>query len=132
MMRQQKRQVTDKATICAMLDEMDTINLGMYDEPFPYVVPLNFGYEWNDELIFYFHCAHEGHKLDLLNRNPRVCVTASRFISYAGASVKGHLHDYRSVIARGVAQRTATNLSTHMKNCLSIISVTRRRCIRPP
>ena len=104
-MRQQKRQVTDKATICAMLDEMDTINLGMYDEPFPYVVPLNFGYEWNDELIFYFHCAHEGHKLDLLNRNPRVCVTASRFISYAGASVKGHLHDYRSVIARGVAQR---------------------------
>ncbi len=104
-MRQQKRQVTDKAMICAMLDEMDTINLGMYDEPFPYVVPLNFGYEWNDELIFYFHCAHEGHKLDLLNRNPRVCVTASRFISYAGASVKGHLHDYRSVIARGVAQR---------------------------
>ena len=50
-MRQQKRQVTDKATICAMLDEMDTINLGMYDEPFPYVVPLNFGYEWNDELF---------------------------------------------------------------------------------
>ena len=31
IMRQQKRQVTDKATICAMLDEMDTINLGMYD-----------------------------------------------------------------------------------------------------
>ena len=28
IMRQQKRQVTDKATICAMLDEMDTINLG--------------------------------------------------------------------------------------------------------
>ena len=49
-----KRRVTDKATICAMLDEMDTINLGMYDEPFPYVVPLNFGYEWNDELIFLF------------------------------------------------------------------------------
>ena len=104
-MRQKKRQVTDKATICAMLDEMDTIYLGMHDEPFPYVVPLNFGYEWNDELIFYFHCAHEGHKLDLLNRDPCVCVTASKFISYAGASVKGHLHDYRSVIARGVAQR---------------------------
>ena len=32
-------------------------------------------------------------------------MTASRFISYAGASVRGHLHDYRSVIARGVAQR---------------------------
>ena len=39
-MRQSKRQVTDKATICAMLDAIDTIHVAMHDEPFPYVVPL--------------------------------------------------------------------------------------------
>ena len=104
-MRQSKRQVTDKATICAMLDAIDTIHVAMHDEPFPYVVPLNFGYDWEDKLVFYFHCAHEGYKLDLLHKNPHVCVNASSFISYAGASVKGHLHDYRSVTARGVAER---------------------------
>ena len=71
----------------------------------PYVVPLNFGYTFDDDLVFYFHCAKAGYKLALLQKNPHVCVTASQFISYAGGSVKGHMHDYRSVIARGVAQR---------------------------
>ena len=104
-MRQRKRQVTDKATICAMLDAMDTIHVAMHDEPFPYIVPLNFGYHWEDKLTFYFHCAHEGYKLELLHRNPHVCVNASSFVSYASASVKGHLHDYRSVTARGVAEK---------------------------
>ena len=104
-MRQKARQVTDKALICAMMDQMDTIYVGMYDDPAPYVVPLNFGYTFDDDLIFYFHCAKAGYKLDLLHKNPHVCVTASQFISYAGGSVKGHMHDYRSVIAKGIAQQ---------------------------
>ncbi|MBP3655765.1 MAG: pyridoxamine 5'-phosphate oxidase family protein [Clostridia bacterium] len=104
MMRQRARQVMDRDVICAMLDMMDTIHVGIHDEPAPYVVPLNFGYEMGGELVFYFHCAKEGYKLCLLEANPHVCVTASAFISYAGGSVKGHMHDYRSVIARGVAQ----------------------------
>ncbi|MBR6739048.1 MAG: pyridoxamine 5'-phosphate oxidase family protein, partial [Oscillospiraceae bacterium] len=66
---------------------------------------LNFGYAFEEDLVFYFHCAKAGHKLELLSRNPHVCVTASQFVSYAGGSVKGHLHDYRSVIARGAAQQ---------------------------
>lgn len=104
-MRQRARQVTDREIISAMLDEMDTLHLALHDAPFPYVVPLNFGYEWQDEsLVFYFHCAKEGYKLRLLARDPNVCVSASRFISYAQGSVKGHLHDYRCVIARGVAE----------------------------
>ena len=48
--------------------------------------------------------------------------------------VKRQLHDYRSSYRarRGATARTGrrANLSTHMKNCLSMISVTRRRCIR--
>ena len=103
-MRQRARQVTDRAIICAMLDQMDTIHVGMHDEPAPYVVPLNFGYAFEDDLVFYFHCAKAGFKLELLQRDPHVCVTAAQFVSYAGGSVKGHMHDYRSVIARGVAQ----------------------------
>lgn len=104
-MRQHARQVHDKAIICAMLDLMDTIYLGIPDEPAPYVVPLNFGYAFEEELVFFFHCAHEGYKLELLAKNPNVCVSASQFISYADGCVKGHMHDFRSVIARGVARR---------------------------
>lgn len=104
--RQRAREITDREIIRAMLDAMDTIHVGIHDEPAPYVVPLNFGYAMTaDALVFVFHCAQAGYKLELLARNPNVCVTATQFISYAEGSVKGHLHDYRSVIARGVASR---------------------------
>ncbi len=104
-MRQKRREVTDRAIICAMLDGMEVLYLGMNDGGAPYVVPLNFGYTFDGDLVFYFHCAKEGHKLDCLARDPRVCATAASYVSYAGGSVRGHLHDYRSVIARGVAQQ---------------------------
>lgn len=38
----------------------------------PYCLPLSF-VRVDDKL--YFHCAHEGRKVDLLRANPRVCVT---------------------------------------------------------
>ena len=104
-MRQSARQVTDRALICAMLDGIETMFIGMSDEPAPYVVPVNFGYAFDSDLVFYFHCAQEGYKLELLAKDPHVSVTAAGFISYAGGSVKGHMHDYRSVMARGVARR---------------------------
>ena len=104
-MRQRARQVTDRKIICAMLDGMDVMFLGMNDGDAPYVVPLNFGYTFEENLVFYFHCAKDGHKLDCLRRNPNVCVSLANYISYAKESVRGHRHDYRSVIARGTAER---------------------------
>ncbi len=41
-------------------------------EDTPYCLPLSFVREGN---ALYFHCALEGRKVDLLRRNPRVCVT---------------------------------------------------------
>lgn len=41
-------------------------------EDTPYCLPLSF-VRVGEEL--YFHCAHEGRKVDLLRKNPRVCVT---------------------------------------------------------
>lgn len=41
-------------------------------EDTPYCLPLSF-VRVGEEL--YFHCAHEGRKVDLLRSNPRVCVT---------------------------------------------------------
>ena len=68
-MRQRTRQVTDRAILCEMLNQMDTIHLGIHDEPAPYVVPLNFGYTFDDDLVFYVHCDRDGYKVDLLRRN---------------------------------------------------------------
>ncbi len=104
-MRRKDRQVTDRALISGMLDMTEVLHIAIKDEPYPYIVPVNFGYEWtNDKLIFYFHCAKEGKKLDLMRKDPRVTVNAASFISYAEKNYKGHRHDYRSVTASGIAE----------------------------
>lgn len=37
-----------------------------------YVLPMNFGYEAG---VIYLHSGHEGELVDILNRDPRVCIT---------------------------------------------------------
>ena len=102
-MRQSKRQVTDKATICAMLDAIDTIHVAMHDEPFPYVVPLNFGYaEENGKRVFYFHSAKSGRKLDLIAGTPSVGFELD--VNYAlveGEEACRHTARFQSVIGTG-------------------------------
>jgi nitroimidazol reductase NimA-like FMN-containing flavoprotein (pyridoxamine 5'-phosphate oxidase superfamily) len=66
------------------------------------VVPLCFGYA---DGTFYFHCALEGRKLDILRKNPNVCLELE-----AGVALKPGVKacewgmNYRSVIAFGRAQ----------------------------
>ena len=38
------------------------------DDDYPYAVPLSHVYH---DGKLYFHCAHEGHKIDAINRNPK-------------------------------------------------------------
>ena len=41
------------------------MHLGLFDEGYPYVVPLHYGYIFDGgKLVFYVHCANEGHKLE--------------------------------------------------------------------
>ena len=104
-MRRKDREVRDRTLLSGMLDMAEVLCVAMKNEPFPYIVPLNFGYEWRgDELVFYFHSAKEGMKLNLLRADPRVAVNAAAFVSYAGKPYRGHLHDYRSVTAFGIAE----------------------------
>ena len=104
-MRRNDLEIRDRELLSGMLDLADILHLAIKNEPYPYVVPLNFGYEWEDDtLVFYFHCAKEGLKLDLLRRDGHVTVNAAAFISYAHRKYRGHYHDYRSVTASGVAE----------------------------
>lgn len=76
IMRRQNRQVTDTAEIHAILEEVKVARLGMFDGKQVYVVPLNHGYELGEEdkIIFYFHCAKVGRKVEILKENPNVCL----------------------------------------------------------
>jgi len=72
-MRRKDREVTDQARIQEIVARCKVCRLGLSDEGQAYIVPLNFGHDWEDGLTLYFHSAREGRKLDILNKNPRVC-----------------------------------------------------------
>ena len=104
-MRRDDRQITDFSEVLAVLDGCRTVRLALHDSPYPYIVPLSFGWEVKDgRLLIYFHCAKEGKKLDLIARDGRVCVEADSLAGYVqtGCSITA---DYSSVIAFGVAER---------------------------
>ena len=74
-MRRKDREISDKEGLLAILQSCVVCRLGFAAAGRAYVVPLNFGYAWeeNEPLRLYFHCAREGLKLDMLARNDLVC-----------------------------------------------------------
>ncbi|MDO4489103.1 MAG: pyridoxamine 5'-phosphate oxidase family protein [Eubacteriales bacterium] len=74
-MRRRDREVTELNDILHILDEGKVLHLGLVDEGKPYIVPMNYGYEFeNDKLVFYVHGALQGRKLDVIRKNGDCCV----------------------------------------------------------
>ena len=55
-MRRFESQVWDREIIRAILDQIQIVHVGINDGDYPYVVPMNFGYEMTeDRLLIYLH-----------------------------------------------------------------------------
>lgn len=67
----------------------------------PYCTPLSFV---RDGETLYFHCAREGHKIDNLKRDPRVCVGFTGEISFPEDDFTVV---YESAMVRGTAEETS-------------------------
>jgi nitroimidazol reductase NimA-like FMN-containing flavoprotein (pyridoxamine 5'-phosphate oxidase superfamily) len=105
-MRRAELEIRDKPMIKAILDMCKVINVGLFDDKYPYVFPTNYGYIYEEDLIFFTHHAPAGHKLDLFARNPHVCVTCYSFADHIKnpRSSSHSRHDYRSVMAFGIME----------------------------
>lgn len=74
-MRRAEREVSGKDALEALLKSYGVCRIGLVDNGKPYVVPVNFGYEWTDKWpVIYFHGAAVGRKMELLAQCPQVCV----------------------------------------------------------
>lgn len=74
-MRRRDREVTDMNEITHILDNSKVLHLGLVDEGMPYVLPMNYGYCFEDgKLVFYLHGAMEGRKIDVISKNSNCCV----------------------------------------------------------
>lgn len=102
-MRRSEREITDGAVLEQVIQSCGCCRLGLWDEPWPYVVPMNFGFQREgDAWIFYFHSAKAGKKLDLIRKHPQ-----AGFEMDTGHQLKrhgtacGHSYGYQSIMGRG-------------------------------
>src|SRR3989304_3291861 len=102
-MRRKEKEITDRAEMEAVVAEAQICRLAMCDGAQPYVIPLCFGYA---DGTFYFHCAVAGRKLDVLMKNPTVCLELEAGVSLkTGVKACDWGMNFRSVIACGRAER---------------------------
>ena len=72
-MTKRERQVTDEKQILDILESGKVLHLGLAVDNEPYVVPMNYGYTFEDgKMVMYLHSAVRGKKLDMIRANPKV------------------------------------------------------------
>ncbi|MHA2378911.1 MAG: pyridoxamine 5'-phosphate oxidase family protein [Candidatus Thorarchaeota archaeon] len=69
--RRKEKEIKDRAEMIEILKKAQHITTAMCDENEPYLVTLSHGYD-DEKGCIYFHCAKEGKKIDILNKNNRV------------------------------------------------------------
>lgn len=105
-MRRTDREITDFNQIVAIIEKSDVCRLAINDGDFPYIVPLNFGMQIeNEKIALYFHSALQGTKLDLLRKNNRVSFEMDCGHELVTDESSGNCTmNYESVIGRGTVE----------------------------
>ena len=96
------RFITDQTEIDEIINKCQVCYVSMVDENnLPYVLPFNFGYING---VIFLHSAQKGLKIDILRKNPSVCIAFStdHQLRHQSESVAcSYSMKYRSVLAFG-------------------------------
>lgn len=104
-MSHEDRRITEPEYIKAILERNSVCTVAMQDTPYPYLVPMNYGYVWEETLVLYMHMMDRGHRLELLKENPHVACNIHLFLDRFGKKrYRSEGHDYRSVTVFGRAE----------------------------
>lgn len=74
-MRRKEKSIESMEEIELIIQSENVLRLGLCVDNQPYIVPLNYGYL---DKQFFVHCAKEGRKLDMIAKNPNVCIEIER------------------------------------------------------
>jgi uncharacterized protein len=72
-MRRKDRQIKEVLDLESIISRCDVCRVAMAENNLPYIVTMNFGYLGGDRPCFYFHCASEGRKIEMIRKNNFVC-----------------------------------------------------------
>ena len=95
--RRKEKEITDAGEMREILASCRLAAVALCRNGEPYIVTMNYGWDAENEAL-YFHCAHEGQKIDFINANDRVCATVVEDHGYRHGECE---HAYRSVVIRG-------------------------------
>ncbi len=123
-MTRREQQIFDIDKILEILDKSKIVHLGMVDGDEPYVVPMNYGYTYEDEkLTIWLHGATQGRKLDVIRKNPKVFIEMEcDLIPFDGDVACRYGISYYSLMGRGKA--TIVEDSEEKQKALSILMKT--------
>ncbi|MBR4085574.1 MAG: pyridoxamine 5'-phosphate oxidase family protein [Lachnospiraceae bacterium] len=106
-MRRKDRAITDTNAIAAFIAKEQILRIAFYDEGDIYIVPVNYGYSFDNQYTFYFHGAKVGRKYELAKKTPKV-----------GFEIDG---DYTLLIGEMACDFSATFQSVIGTGILSIV-----------
>ena len=102
-MRKADREIKNKEEIIDIIKRCDVIRLAFNNGDYPYILPLNFGFEIKkDKVIFYLHSALEGTKVEIMKKDNRASFEMDTKHELQYYEEKGYCTmSYESVIGRG-------------------------------
>lgn len=105
-MTRREREVTDINKILEILDKAKVVHLGLVDGDEAYVVPMNYGYTYeNDKLTLYLHGARRGKKIDLMKQHPKVFFEMDcDIVPFEGEVACKYGITYSSIMGKGRAE----------------------------
>ena len=73
-MRRKDKEIIDVNEKINVIKKCKVCRIGLSENNIPYIIPLNFGYKYENNLLtLYFHSALEGKKLDIIKNNNNAC-----------------------------------------------------------
>ncbi|SEQ47976.1 hypothetical protein SAMN02910369_01867 [Lachnospiraceae bacterium NE2001] len=142
-MRRNDREITDKTLIEHFIAKEQIIRIAFYDNGDLYIVPLNYGYIYdNDTYVFYFHGAKAGRKYELSKSSPQVgfeidgayelleadvaCDYSAKFQSVIGTGRLSIVEDYEekikglNVLMNHISGKTEWSYSKEMVDSVAV------------
>lgn len=117
-MKRKDRKVTDFEDIRHILDKAEVLRIALNNGDFPYILPVNFGYETDgEELVLCFHGSKEGAKHEIIKRDNRVSFEVDclhSLILPQGEESCATSFAYASVIGQGFIQKAEECEKAHL------------------
>jgi nitroimidazol reductase NimA-like FMN-containing flavoprotein (pyridoxamine 5'-phosphate oxidase superfamily) len=73
-MRRKDREILDVNEKLKIIQKNKVCRISLIDGSMPYIIPLNFGFTFEKNVLnLYFHSSKEGKKIDLIRKNSQAC-----------------------------------------------------------